>query len=135
MSAEVVVTRKSNTIRNFHCTVLQCPVVLTSLESSLVSTTLSILKMVKGRHGRDQFTKPLFESGYKFSVPLDADVSVEVVVTRKSNTIRNIPCTVLQCPVVLTSLKASLVSTTVSILKKQNSQGYRLNGFWLERQT
>ena len=63
-SVEVVVTRKSNRIRNFHCTVLQCPVVLTSLESSLVSTTLSILKMVKGRHGCDQFTKLLFESGY-----------------------------------------------------------------------
>ena len=31
----------------------------------------------------------LFESGYKFSAPVNANVSVEVVVTRKSNTIRN----------------------------------------------
>ena len=31
-------------------------------------------------------TKLLFDSGYRFSVPLDAIVSVEVVVTRKSNT-------------------------------------------------
>ena len=69
---------------------------------------------IEGRHGSDQFTKLLFESGYKFSVPLDASVSVEVVVTRRSNTIRNFPCTVLQCPVVLTSLKSSLISTTVS---------------------
>ena len=49
-----------------------------------------------------------FESGYKFCVPLDANVSVEVVGTRKSNTIRNFPCTALQCPVVLTSLKQAL---------------------------
>ena len=69
---------------------------------------------VKGRHSSDQFTKLLFKSGYKFSVPLDANASVEVVVTRKSNTTRNFLCTVLQCPVVLTSLKASLSSTTVS---------------------
>ena len=53
---------------------------------------------------------------YKFSVPLDTNVSVEVVVTRKSNIIRNFVCTVPQCPVVLTSLKSSLVSTTVSTL-------------------
>ena len=62
-----------------------------------------------------------------FSVTLDDNVSVEVVVRRKSNTIRNFPCTVLQCPVVLTtvlqcpvvltSLKSSLISTTVSALK------------------
>ena len=38
---------------------------------------------LKGRQGSDQLTKLLFESGYKFSVPLDASVSVEVVVTRK----------------------------------------------------
>ena len=56
----------------------------------------------------------VYESGYKFSVSLDASVSVEVVVTRISNTIRNFPSAVLQRPVVLTSLKASLVSTTVS---------------------
>ena len=62
--------------------------------------------LLKGRYGSDQFTKFWFESGYKFSGPVDADVSVEVVVTRKSNTIRNCPSTVLQCPVVLTSLKA-----------------------------
>ena len=61
--------------------------------------------------------KLLFESGYKFSVPVDANASVQVVVTKKSNTIRNFPCTVLQCPVVLTSLRASLSSTTVSTLK------------------
>ena len=66
--------------------------------------------------GSDQFTELLFESGYRFIVPLDAIVSVEFVVRRKSNTIRNFPCTVLQCPVVLTSLKASLSSTTVSAL-------------------
>ena len=42
---------------------------------------------------------------------------VEIVVTRKSNTIRNFPCTVLQCPVVLSSLKASLSYTTLSTLK------------------
>ena len=70
----------------------------------------------KGRHSSDQFTKLLFESGYKFSVPLDVKVSVEVVVTGKSNTIKNFPCTVLQCPVVLTSSKAGLVSTTMSAL-------------------
>ena len=34
----------------------------------------------------------------------DVNVSVMVVVTRKSNTVRNFSCTVLQCPVVLTSL-------------------------------
>ena len=53
----------------------------------------------------------------KFSVPLDANVSVEVVVRRKSDTLRNFPSTLLQCPVVLTSLKASLVTTTVSTFK------------------
>ena len=37
--------------------------------------------------------------------------------TKKLSTIRNFPCTVLQCPVVLISLKSSLVSTTVSALK------------------
>ena len=78
--------------------------------------------MAKGRHGSDWFTKLLCESGYKVSVPLDASVSVESVVTRKSNTIRNFPCTLLQYPVVLTSLKASLVSTTVSTLKGATSQ-------------
>ena len=77
---------------------------------------LFVCLLFKGRHGSDQSTKLVFESGYNFSVPLDADVSVEVVVTRKSNTIRNSPCTVLHCPVVLTSLKASLVSTTLSVL-------------------
>ena len=46
---------------------------------------------VKGRHGSDYSTKLLFESGCKFSVPVDANVSVEVVVTRKSNTLRNFP--------------------------------------------
>ena len=60
---------------------------------------------------------------------------VEVVVTRKSNTIRNFACTVLQCPVVLTSLKASLVSTTVSTLKQlqktnQHLGCTRLSKFW-----
>ena len=69
---------------------------------------------VKGRHDSDQFTKLLFESGYKFSVPLDANVSAEVVVTKKFNTTRNFPCTVLQSPVVLTTLNAILVSTSVS---------------------
>ena len=46
-------------------------------------------------------------------------MSVEVALTRKSNTIiikKTFPCTVLQCLVVLTSLKSSLVSTTVSTL-------------------
>ena len=75
--------------------------------------------LLKGRHGSDQFTKLLFESGHKFSVRLDANVSVEVVVTRKSNTIRNFTCTVLQCPLVLTSLKASSVSATVPTLNAQ----------------
>ena len=74
------------------------------------------LSDVKGRHGSDWFIKLLFESGYKFRVPLDTNVSVEVVMTSKSNTVRNFPNTVLQCPVVLTSLKASLISTTVSTL-------------------
>ena len=64
----------------------------------------------------------LFKSGYKLNVPLDTSVSVEIVVTRKSNTIRNFPCTVLQCPVVLTSLKASLISTAVSALKASASR-------------
>ena len=50
-------------------------------------------------------------------------MSVEVVVTRKSNTIRNSQCTVLQRPVVLTSLKASLVSTTVSALNNSVGSG------------
>ena len=49
-------------------------------------------------------------------------MSVEVVVTRKSNTIRNFPCTILQSPVVLTRLKASLVSTTVSTHKASTSR-------------
>ena len=48
---------------------------------------------------------------------MDADVSVEVVETRKSKTIRNFSCTVLQGPVALTSLKAILVTPTVSTLK------------------
>ena len=51
----------------------------------------------------------------KFSVPLYANLSVEVVVTRKSHTTKNLPCTVLQFPVVLTSLKAS--SPSVSSLR------------------
>ena len=72
---------------------------------------------VKGRHGSDQFTKLLFESGYKLCVPVDASVSVEVVVTRKSNTVRNFPSTVLQCPVVLTSFKPILASATKSTLR------------------
>ena len=55
------------------------------------------------------------------SVPLDTNVSVEVVVTRRSNTIRNFPSTVLQSPIVLTSLKAGLVSATVSTLIHRNS--------------
>ena len=71
------------------------------------------LRTFKGRQGSDEWSKLLFASGYKFSVPLGANLSVEVVTTRKSSTLRNFPCTVLQCPVVLTSLKASLVSTTV----------------------
>ena len=54
-----------------------------------------------------------FKSGYKFSVSLDADVSVAVVGTRKSDTKRNFPCIALQCPVVLTSLKSNLVSTFI----------------------
>ena len=74
----------------------------------------------KGRHGRDEFTKLLFESVYKFRVLLDVNVSLEVVVTRKSNTTRNFSCTVLQFPVVLTSLKASLISTTVSVLNNHS---------------
>ena len=69
-------------------------------------------------------TKLLFDSGYKFRVPLDASVSAEVVVTRKSDTIRNFPCTVLQSPVVLTSLKAILVSTAVCTLKDWCSSGH-----------
>ena len=71
-----------------------------------------------GRHGGDQFTKLLFANGYMFSVPLDASLSAEVVLTRKSNTIRHFPCTVLQCPIVLITLKVSLVSTTVSTLNR-----------------
>ena len=51
-------------------------------------------------------------------------MSVEVVVMRKSNTIRNFPSFVLQCPVVLASLKVSLISTTVSSLKSGSSGGY-----------
>ena len=35
-----------------------------------------------------------FESGYKFRVPLGAIVKVDVVATRRSNTMRNFPCTV-----------------------------------------
>ena len=80
----------------------------------------------KGRHGGDQFTKLLFESDYKISVPVDVNVSVEVVVTRKSNTIRNFPCTVRQCPVVLTTLKASLVCTAVSTLNGPINQQFQL---------
>ena len=50
MSVEVVVTRKSNTVGNFPCIVLQCPVVLTSLEGNVFSTTMSTLKTdTKGR--------------------------------------------------------------------------------------
>ena len=71
---------------------------------------------VKGKHSSDQFAKLLFESGYKFSVPLDTNESVEVVVTRRSYTIRNFSSTVLQCPDVLTSVKVSLPSTTVCTL-------------------
>ena len=37
--------------------------------------------------------------------------------TSKTIPIRNFPCTLIHCPVVLTSLKAGLVSTTVSALK------------------
>ena len=77
----------------------------------------AITTAVKGRHGSDYFTELLFESGYKFSVPVDANVSVEVVVTRKSYTIRNFPYNVLPCLVVFTSLKSGLVSATVSALK------------------
>ena len=77
---------------------------------------------LRGRLGSDWFTKLSFESGYKFRVPLDAIVSVEGVVTRKSNTIRNFPCTVLQSPVVLTSSKASLVSATVPTLKQPRTE-------------
>ena len=80
---------------------------------------MTSLSGLKGRHSSDQLSKLLFASGYKLSVLLDANVSVRVVTTRKSSTIRNFPCTVLQCPVVLTSLKASLVPTTMSTLKKQ----------------
>ena len=49
---------------------------------------------IKGRRGSDQFSKLLFESGYKFRVPLGVIVSVEDGVTRKSNTTRNFPCKV-----------------------------------------
>ena len=41
---------------------------------------------IKGRHASDQFTQLLFDSGYTFSVPLDGNVSVEVVVMRKKLT-------------------------------------------------
>ena len=74
----------------------------------------------KGGHGSDQFTKLVFESGHKCSVLLDANVSVEVVVTKKYYTTRNFPCTVLQSPVVLITLKAGLVSTTVYTLKARH---------------
>ena len=89
--------------------------------------------MFKGRHGCDWFTKLLFENGYKFGVPLDANVSVGVVVTSKSNTIRNFLCTVQHCPVVLTSLKASLVSTSMSTLKEMSRlNARRLTGHHLK---
>ena len=55
--------------------------------------------LFKGRHGSDQFTKLLFESGYKSSVPLDANVSVEVVATRKSNN-KKLPVLCTTMPVV-----------------------------------
>ena len=41
----------------------------------------------KGRHVSDQCTKLLSDSGYTFGVPVDDSESVEVVVTRKSNTL------------------------------------------------
>ena len=62
-----------------------------------------------------------FKSGYKFSVSLDADVSVAVVGTRKSDTKRNFPCIALQCPVVLTSLKSNLVSIPSSVNGSANT--------------
>ena len=43
-----------------------------------------------GSRGNDQFTKLMFESGYKFSVPVDTNVSVEVVV-RKNLTQQETP--------------------------------------------
>ena len=76
---------------------------------------------IKGRHGSDEFTKLLFESGYKFRVPLDSAVSVENVMTSKTITIQNFPCILRHCPVVLSSLKAGLVCTTVSPLKQQTN--------------
>ena len=79
VSVEVVVRRKSNTIRNSPSTVLQCPVGLTSLRGDTVVTSLPSFCL---------------RVATKFSVALDANVSVEVVVTRKSNTIRNFPCTI-----------------------------------------
>ena len=68
-----------------------------------------------------QFTKLLFQSGCKSSVSLDVNVSAEVVGTKTFNTTRNFPCTVRQSPVVSTTLKASLVSTTVPTLKAPTS--------------
>ena len=48
-------------------------------------------------------------------------MSVDVVVTRKSNTIRNFPCTVLQSPVVLTRLKASRTPVEVVVTRNSNT--------------
>ena len=58
----------------------------------------------------------LFKSGYKFSFPLDANGSVEVVVTRKYYTIRNFPCIVIQWPVVLISLKINVTWSALPCL-------------------
>ena len=80
MSVEVVATRKSNTIRNFPCTVLQCPVVLISLKSSLVSVTMSTLKPSMMTDTTEHFEAGLCDLDYKsfcanylpkFSVDLD----------------------------------------------------------------
>ena len=40
-----MMTSKTITIRNFHCTLTQCPVVLASLKAGLVTTTVPALKL------------------------------------------------------------------------------------------
>ena len=110
-----------NTSSAYHVQHVVCHVVrrVCPKDSSLRENFYCDLEVLfKGRHGSNCFTKLMFESGYKFSVRADASVSVEVVVTRKNNIlIGNFACSVLQCPLVLTSLEASLVFTTVSTLK------------------
>ena len=100
-------TRKSNPIRHFPCTVPTpppSPVVLSSLKVEVVVTRKS--------NPIRNFPCTVLQSPVVLS-----SLKVEVVVTRKSNPIRHFPCTVLQSPVVLSSLKSSLVLTTVSTLK------------------